>query len=45
MPWRELTVTDQREEFVQLALVAGANGREGNAAASLCRSINYKARD
>src|SRR5437867_2998772 len=31
MPWRELTVTDQREEFVKLALTPGANMSE------LCR--------
>ena len=28
MPWRELTVTDQREELVKLALVPGANVSE-----------------
>src|SRR5215469_16567206 len=31
MPWRELTVIDQREEFVRLALAPGANKTE------LCR--------
>jgi transposase InsO family protein len=31
MPWREVTVTDQREEFVALALAAGSNVTE------LCR--------
>lgn len=31
MPWREVTVIDQREEFVRLALAPGANVRE------LCR--------
>ena len=31
MPWRELTVIDQREEFVRLALAPGANKSE------LCR--------
>jgi len=31
MPWRELSVMDQREEFVRLALAPGANKRE------LCR--------
>jgi transposase InsO family protein len=34
MPWRELTVIDQREEFVKLALAPGANISE------LCRRFN-----
>lgn len=42
MPWRELTVTDQREEFVQLALVAGANIRELCRRFGIARSCGHK---
>jgi transposase-like protein len=31
MPWREVSIMEQREEFVRLALLEGANRRE------LCR--------
>ena len=34
MPWSEVSVMDQRHEFVRLALQEGANRRE------LCRRFN-----
>ncbi|MGE3997586.1 MAG: IS481 family transposase [Variibacter sp.] len=37
MPWREVSVMDQRREFVRLALVEGANRRE------LCRRFGISA--
>ena len=42
MPWRELTVTDQREEFVALALVSGANVSELCRRFGIARSCGYK---
>ena len=38
MPWRELSVVEQREEFVKLALVPGANKSE------LCRRFWHQPR-
>jgi transposase InsO family protein len=42
MPWRELTVTDQREEFVKLALAPGANIRELCRRFGIARSNGHK---
>src|SRR5215471_16068850 len=42
MPWRELTVTDQREEFVKLALAPGANMRELCRRFGIARSCGHK---
>ena len=42
MPWRELTVTDQREEFVKLALASGANVRELCRRFGIARSCGHK---
>ncbi len=37
MPWREVSVMDQRREFVRLAMQEGANRRE------LCRRFGISA--
>jgi transposase InsO family protein len=42
MPWRELTVTDQREEFVKLALAPGANISELCRRFGIARSCGHK---
>jgi len=42
MPWREQSVTDQREEFAKLALVPGANFRELCRRFHVSRSNGYK---
>jgi transposase InsO family protein len=42
MPWQELSVTDQREEFVRLALQPGANMRELCRRFGISRSNGYK---
>jgi transposase InsO family protein len=42
MPWRELSVMDQREEFVRLALVPGANKGELCRRFGISRSKGYK---
>ena len=42
MAWRELTVTDQREEFVKLALVPGANITELCRRFGIARSCGHK---
>jgi transposase InsO family protein len=42
MAWRELTVTDQREEFVKLALVPGTNVRELCWRFGIARSCGHK---
>src|SRR5262245_6510740 len=42
MPWRELTVTDQREELVKLALGPGANVRELCRRFGIARSCGHK---
>jgi transposase InsO family protein len=42
MPWRELSIMDQREEFVKLALLPGANKRELCQRFGISRSKGYK---
>jgi transposase InsO family protein len=42
MPWRELTVTDQREEFVRLALMPGVNISELCRRFGIARSNGHK---
>jgi transposase InsO family protein len=42
MPWRELSIMDQREEFVRLALAPGANRRELCRRFGISRSKGYK---
>src|SRR5437764_680893 len=42
MPLRELSIVDQREEFVKLALMAGANKRELCRRFGISRSKGYK---
>ncbi|HEY6254540.1 MAG TPA: helix-turn-helix domain-containing protein, partial [Xanthobacteraceae bacterium] len=42
MPWQELSVMDQREEFVKLALVAGANKSELCRRFGISRSKGHK---
>jgi len=42
MPWRELSVMDQREEFVTLALGAGANKSELCRRFGISRQQGYK---
>jgi transposase InsO family protein len=42
MPWRELSVMDQREEFVRLALVPGANKSELCRRFGISQSAGYK---
>jgi transposase InsO family protein len=42
MPWRERSIVDQREEFVQLALSPGANKRELCRRFGVSRSKGYK---
>ncbi|MGH8134205.1 MAG: IS481 family transposase [Steroidobacteraceae bacterium] len=42
MPWRELSIMDQREEFVRLALAAGANRSELCRRFGISRSKSYK---
>jgi transposase InsO family protein len=42
MPWRELTVIDQREEFVKLALAAGVNMGELCRRFGIARSNGHK---
>src|SRR5262245_33754031 len=42
MPWRELSVMDQREEFVRLALAPGANKGELCRRFGISRSKGYK---
>jgi transposase InsO family protein len=42
MPWRELSVMDQREEFVRLALAEGANKRELCRRFGISRDKGYK---
>jgi transposase len=42
MPWRELSVVDQREEFVKLALAPGANKLELCRRFGISRSKGYK---
>jgi len=42
MSWRELSVVDQREEFVRLALAPGANKRELCRRFGISRSKGYK---
>lgn len=42
MPWRELSVMEQREEFVKLALSAGANRSELCRRFGISRSKGYK---
>ena len=42
MPWQELSVMDQREEFVWLALAPGANKRELCRRFGISRSKGYK---
>jgi transposase InsO family protein len=42
MPWQELSVVDQREEFVGLALTPGANKRELCRRFGIARSKGYK---
>jgi transposase InsO family protein len=42
MPWKELSVVDQREEFVRLALAPGANKRELCRRFGISRSKGYK---
>ena len=37
MPWKQVSAMDQREEFVRLALLEGANRRE------LCRRFGISA--
>src|ERR1700694_5015448 len=42
MAWREVSVIDQREEFVRLALAPGANKRELCRRFGISRSKGYK---
>ena len=42
MPWRELSIMDQREEFVRLASVAGANRSELCRRFDISRDKGYK---
>src|SRR5665213_1230877 len=42
MPWRELSIMDQREEFVRLASVGGANRSELCRRFGISRSKGYK---
>lgn len=42
MPWRELSIVDQREEFVRLALVSGANRSELCQRFGISRDKGYK---
>src|SRR5438105_159094 len=42
MPWRELSIMDQREEFVRLALVRGANRSELCRRFGISRDKGYK---
>jgi transposase InsO family protein len=42
MPWKEHSIVDQREEFVRLALVAGANRRALCRRFGISRSKGYK---
>lgn len=42
MPWREVSVMDQRQEFVRLALQPGANRRELCRRFGISRDIGYK---
>ena len=42
MPWRELSVMEQREEFVRLALSPGANMSEMCRRFGISRSKGYK---
>ena len=42
MAWREVSVIDQREEFVRLALAAGANRQELCRRFGISRSNGYK---
>jgi transposase InsO family protein len=42
MPWRELSVMEQREEFVRLALVTGANMSELCRRSRISRAKGYK---
>lgn len=42
MPWRELSIMDQREEFVQLATAAGANLSELCRRFGISRNKGYK---
>ena len=42
MPWRELTVIDQREEFVKLAMAPGANMSELCRRFGISRSNGHK---
>ena len=42
MPWQELSIVDQREEFVRLALTPGANKRELCRRFGISRSKGYK---
>src|SRR5208282_490411 len=42
MPWRELSIMDQREEFVRLALAPGANRSEVCRRFGISRDKGYK---
>src|SRR5262245_1603547 len=42
MPWRELSIMDQREEFVRLAMVPGANHSELCLRFGISRAKGYK---
>ena len=42
MPWREWSVIDQREEFVKLAMVPGANKSELCRRFGISRKTGYK---
>src|SRR5438270_13686528 len=42
MPWRELSIMDQREEFVRLALVRGADRSEWGRRFGISRDKGYK---
>src|SRR5208282_4964444 len=42
MPWRELSIMDQREEFVRLALAPGANRSELCRRFGISRDKGYK---
>ena len=42
MPWRELSIMDQREEFVRLALAVGANRSALCRRFGISRSKGYK---
>ena len=42
MPWKDLSVIEQREEFVKLALAPGANKSEVCRRFSISREKGYK---